>query len=228
MITNSDKRLKFAREVGIRNFEQQDYLNKRMIIVNHGKTKVLENQTYPKYYELMVNKTNLSLGDLRNLSLELVPLNSIYVIWDDDDIRTPNYISYLVDKLLKERAFAIFIKYRIEYILPTGYSYIHKFENGTTHIMSWKLDKLRYLDLNTLEDVNLQDDLSRFHKKYIRLDNDPKMYLRVNHGSNTSPFALPNRTSISPNNPLSMYKEYEISPEDKAYADAMIKKYIIV
>jgi hypothetical protein len=227
MITNSDKRLEFARKVGVRNYKEQDYKNKHLIIVNHGTERVLESNE-ENAYELMVNKGNLSLGDLRNLSLELVPLNSIFNVWDDDDIKTTNYLSILVDTLLKEKAFAIFIQYRIEYALNTQFSYIHKFENGTTHVMMWKLDKFRYLNKHTLEDVNIQENLYSFKKKYVLLDNDPKMYIRISHNlDNTSPFANSNRTNIISYNLNNLYKEYKISDYDKTYVDTIIKKYIL-
>jgi hypothetical protein len=226
MVTNSDKRLDFARFVGIRNFKEQDYNNKFLIIVNHGKTKILNQQTH-NIFELMIDRNNLSLGDLRNISLELVPLNSVFTIWDDDDIRKTNYISLLIDQLIKNNATAVFIQNRIEYILSNSYSYVHTFINGTTHVMMWKLDKFRYLDLDTLEDVHIQDYLKQINKKFIIINNKPTLYIRIQHNNNTSPFATGDRTSIVTNNPFSFYKEYSIDDNDKLYVDNIIKNYLL-
>ena len=224
MITNTDKRLDIAKKVGMRNFIEQTYFNKHLIVVNHGKVKLLKNQS--DRYELMIEKNDLSLGDMRNLALDLVPMNSIWYVHDDDDIRPNDYVSFLVKKLLDSKATAVFIKYRIEYIMPTAFVYVHKFENGTTHVMMRKIDKFKYLDEDTLEDVMIQDHLGKFKQKYITLDNDPKLYIRLNHYDNTSPFASEIKSSIGINNPLSNYKEYEISDKDKDYAHRMVKLYL--
>lgn len=225
MITGKDQmRIELARNVGIRNFDEQDYPNKKMVIVNHGNEKVLPSARND-IHEIMVDKAAFSLGDLRNIALELVPINALWYVHDDDDIRHPKYVSYMVDNLLKNKAVAVFMKYRLEYNLTNGYSFVMKFEGGTTHVMAMKLDRLRYLDVDTLEDVNLQDDLKAFKKKYVLLDNDPRMYIRTIHNSNTSPFAISSRDSLRPFTSDSMYKEYNITEKQKEYVERAVQKY---
>lgn len=225
MVTGKDeRRVAFARLIGIKNFDMQDYKNKKMIIVNHGNARVLT-KARPDIYELMVEKGDMTLGDLRNLALELVPINAISVCWDDDDYRVPNYISFMVNKLLSTKSIAVFLKNRLEYNLANGFTFKSHFGYGNTHIMSIKLDRLRYTSVNTLEDVNLQKDIKSFHKKYVAVDNDPRMYIRIIHQNNTSPFALDSRDHVVKYASTSYYKESEATEEEKEYAKDIIHKH---
>lgn len=228
MITGKDeKRIKFARDIGVPNFDEQTYKNKKMIIINENNTKVLT-QPRADIYELQINRNNLSLGDMRNLSLEMVPLNAVFYIHDDDDYRPAHYLKYLVTELLKQKAFAVFIKNRLEYNLANGYMFKHRFENGTTHLLCRKLDKLRYLNKDTLEDTELVHDLSKFKKKYIILENDSRMYLRIIHGDNTSPFAVSSRNSIKAYDRNDPYKEFEVNEIERKYVKNIISKYYLI
>jgi hypothetical protein len=225
LVTGKDeKRIAYARLIGIKNFDMQDYKNKKMIIINHNKLKIL---TTPRddIYELQVEKNNMTLGDLRNLAFELVPLNAISITWDDDDFRAPNYISFMLNKLISSKSIAVFLKNRLEYNLANNYVFKSHFEDGNTHIMCIKLDRLRYLSKDTLEDVYLGKNLRSFNKKYLAIDNDPKLYIRIIHQNNTSPYAQDTRTEIVNYSVYSYYKESEVSEEEKAYAIDIINKY---
>jgi hypothetical protein len=223
MISGKDsKRLMYARLIGIKNFESQTYKNKHMIIINHGSVSILD-QPKDNIYEVMINKGNMTLGDLRNLSLEMVPLNAIYYICDDDDWRTSNYIEYMVNELLKTKSIAVFLKNRIEYNLANGYTFNSHFTMGNTHIMSIKLDRLRYMSKDTLEDTGLQSEIASFKKKFTAIDNDPKMYIRIIHENNTSPFATDDRDSITKYDDDGNYREYESTDSEKKYASEIVK-----
>lgn len=225
MVTGKDeKRLAYARLIGIRNFDLQDYPNKHMIIVNHGKKPVLENPR-KDIYEIMVEKgPDTTLGDLRNISLDLVPLNACFSIFDDDDWRLPNYISFMVDTLLKTNSIAVFMKNRLEYNLANGYTFKSHFKNGNTHILAIKLDRLRYTPVDTLEDVHLQENIASFEKKYTAIENDPKMYIRIIHQNNTSPFATDNRADIVNFNSNGNYWESKANEEEKTYVSMVVKE----
>ena len=223
MITGKDrKRIMFARLIGIKNFDGQDYPNKKMIIVNHGDTPVLENPRND-IYELMVEKGDMTSGDLRNLALELVPINGCWITFDDDDNRVNNYLSFMVNTLLETKSIAVFLKNRLEYNLANGFTFKSHFSYGNTHILCIKLDRLRYTSVNTLEDVNLQKDIKSFKKKYVAIDNDPKMYIRIIHQNNTSPFALDSRDHIMNFASTSYYKESNASEDEKEFAQKVIK-----
>lgn len=225
MITGKDEhRIAFARLIGIKNFDLQDYKNKHMIIINHGKTPII---TKPRenIYEMQVDKNNMTLGDLRNFALELVPLDAIQVTWDDDDWRMPNYMSYMVQTMLQQKAIAIFMKNRLEYNLANNYAFKSSFAYGNTHIMSIKLDRLRYMSYDTLEDTHLQQDIKSFNKKYIALDNNPCMYIRIIHKNNTSPYATDDRQKIVNYKDDSYYKEHEATSAEKEYAKKIVDEY---
>lgn len=225
LVTGKDeKRSLYARVIGLKTFNNQTYEKKHMIIINHGTKPVM---VYPQknVYELMVDKGNMSLGDLRNLSLELVPMNAVFYIHDDDDYRPNNYIQYMIDHLLQTKSIAVFLKNRLEYNLANGFTFKSSFDNGNTHIMCIKIDRLRYLDKNTLEDVELQKDIKSFKKKYHAIDNDPKMYLRIIHQNNTSPHVSDERKSIVKYSDKSYYKEYEVTKDEKEYVDKIIKEF---
>ena len=225
MITGKDeRRAAFARLIGIRNFEMQDYKNKKMIIINHGTIPIIEKQN-DKIHELIVEKGDMTLGDLRNLALDLVPLNAIWYVHDDDDWRVPNYISFMIDKLLSTKSIAVFLKNRLEYNLANKFTFKSYFDYGNTHIMCIKLDRLRYMRKDTLEDTELQRDIQSFKRKYLAIDNDPKMYIRIIHQNNTSPFAIDSRNDVVKYADSSYYKEFDASPEQKKYAADIVQKH---
>ncbi len=110
LITGKDaKRIMYSRLIGVKNFNLQDYPNKTLIIINHGDQPVMLTKQ-KNIFELRVQKNNMTLGDLRNLSLDLVPLNGIFCVFDDDDWRPERYLSYMVNKLLETKSVAVFLK----------------------------------------------------------------------------------------------------------------------
>lgn len=225
MITGKDqKRVMFSRFIGLKNFNMQTYKNKKLIIINHGDIPVMT-QKQDNVYEIKINKRNMTLGDLRNFSLTLIPLNAISLTFDDDDWRVPTYIEFMLDTLLKTKSTAVFMKNRLEYNLTNGFSYRSFFDYGSTHMMCIKLEKLQYLSKDTLEDIQLQSDLKSFNKKYTAIDNDPKMYLRIIHENNTSPNAAETKNSLIKVSDDSYYKEFDIDVDNKAYIDKIIRDY---
>jgi hypothetical protein len=225
MITGKDEnRVMFARLIGLKNFNEQIYKNKRLIIVNHGKIPIM---TGPQenVYEIIIDKGDMTLGDLRNYAFDLVPINELVCIFDDDDWRKPDYIEFMVSKLLKTKSIAVFMKNRMEYNLANGFTFKSQFKDGNTHIMCIKLDRLRYTSLDTLEDVLLKKDLQSFKKKYTAIDNDPTMYIRIIHQNNTSPYAKDNRTEIINYPKNGNYQEYNSTEEEKTYVAGIIKQY---
>jgi hypothetical protein len=225
MITGKDeKRVTFARLIGLKNFNEQTYKNKRLIIINHGKIPIML-KPQDDVYEVMIDKGDMTLGDLRNYALDLVPINEILSIFDDDDWRKPDYIEFMVSKLLETKSIAVFMKNRMEYNLANGFTFTSRFRDGNTHIMCIKLDRLRYTSLDTLEDVLLKQDLYSFKKKYIAIDNDPTMYIRIIHQNNTSPYAKDNRTATIKYPVGGNYQEYDAKEEEKKYVAGIIKQY---
>lgn len=225
MITGKDeRRVMFARLIGLKNFDMQDYPHKKLIIINHGTIPILTTQRQD-VYEIFVDKSNMTLGDLRNFALELVPLNGIWICWDDDDFRTSNYMSFMLNHLLSSNSIAVFMKNRLEYNLANGFTFRSSFKDGNTHIMSIKLDKLRYIPKDTLEDVFLREQIKSFKKKYVSIDNDPKMYIRIIHQNNTSPFVTDERKEVIRYSEDSYYREFDVTQEQKAFVQQQIQQH---
>lgn len=223
MITGKDDdRYKFV-NISILNFKKQTYQNKKLLILNHGNKKLNINDK--DIIEININNSFITLGDMRNYVLTLVPYNSLWITWDDDDWRSDNYLEILYNELYNGNYDAVFIKNRIDYNLNNLFSYECSFKNGMPIFLSKKIENINYLSLNSLEDVNLQDDLKKKNKKIKIIDNDPKLYIRTLHTNNTSLFVDNNKKDIINYTDQSNYKEYNINKTNKEYSDLIIKQY---
>jgi hypothetical protein len=223
MITGKDDdRYKFV-DISVLNFKKQTYQNKKLLILNHGNKKLNINDK--DIVEININNSFITLGDMRNYALTLVPYNSLWITWDDDDWRSDNYLEILYNELYNGNYEAVFIKNRIDYNLNNLFSYECSFKNGMPIFLSKKIENINYLSLNSLEDVNLQDDLKKKNKKIKIIDNDPKLYIRTLHTNNTSLYVDNNKKDIVNYADQSNYKEYNINKTNKEYSDLIIKQY---
>lgn len=218
MITGKDdQRLRWAR-LAVENFKSQDYPNKRLIIINHSKNlnnRVLTNNDGTDgIVEIHVEKSpTMLLGHMRNMALELVPFNALWTPWDDDDIRAPNYLSFLA-KHMTSLHHAVAFTDRMEVNLQNKFVWrVSLKPNGTVHILCRASDKrVRYLLRDTMEDVNLHRDILRLgHQINVVQDNDPTLYIRLVHGNNTSLYVDPNRAE------LKFAFEKRATSEERAY-----------
>jgi hypothetical protein len=214
MITGKDDtRYKFARG-SVQNFLNQTYSSKYLIIINHNKNK-LTSGIHKNIFEFYINKQNFTLGDLRNFSLMLVPFNAYFCIWDDDDLRSNDYLQKLWNHIRWNCADAIFLKNRYDYNIKNNFFWKSTFYNGMPPLLCRKNDKLRYISRDTLEDQNLQRDLRKYKWKYVVYDNDPSMYIRTIHGNNTSPYIDNSRNDIEIYSEDSNYQESRVTQEIK-------------
>jgi len=199
MITgkNTD-RIKFAR-TAVKNFENQDYLKKKLIIINHHPTlKVLNDNKNNSIVEITVEKTDTTLGDLRNMALELVPMDATWTPWDDDDLRSHDFLRTMI-KHLSPKDYAVTFCNRFEINMKNGYVWgVSLKQKGTVHLVSRAFDKrIKYLSKDSMEDVQLIDDIHlNGHTIHKIEDNDPKMYIRTVHGDNTSLYVDPHKHDI--------------------------------
>lgn len=228
MITGKNEdRYKFV-PIAISNFNSQSYPNKHLIVINHGPKSITE-LSIPRQdnvYEIMFSKhESITLGDMRNFAHELVPFGAIWTVWDDDDWRHRKYLQILYDELHNNNADAVFIKNRLDVNVNTNYVYKSKFEKGTPFFFGKKIDALKYLSKDSLEDIRLQNDLEMFHKKIIFFNNDPRLYIRTIHGSNTSLYVDHNKKDIVIYSDQSMYHEYDATEKEKSYAQKIIRLY---
>jgi len=224
MTTGKDlDRYKFV-DIALRNFEEQTYENKYLIVINHG-TKSLKSIEKENVTELHFNKDKMTLGDMRNYALEMVPLHAYWTIWDDDDWRHKRYLELLYKNLADHKADVVFFKNRIDYNIRNGFAYRSRFEKGMPFVLAKKCDVIRYLPKNSLEDIRLLNDFELYGKKAHLITNDPRWYIRTIHDTNTSLFVDNQRKEIVHYSPESTYHEFEITPKEKEYAQKIIETY---
>lgn len=194
--------------IALKNFFMQNYPYKHLIIINHGENCILKRHN-PNITEIMIDKTHLTLGDLRNIGLTFVPMNSYWVTYDDDDVRSPHYFRYLMKNI--KHYDAIFLRNRFDYNINNNFVYRCSFNNGMPLIFSKKFMGLKYLEKDTLEDVELQNDMIRLGKRYKVLNNDPILYIRTLHKNNTSSYVDKDKSEIVIYDKNNKYQEYNVS-----------------
>ena len=205
MVTGKDdSRIEWAKH-SVANFLAQDYPEKRLVIVNHHPhlTIIDDDHKKPKedlgVYEFKVKKTEtMTLGDLRNISLDLVAHDALWTTWDDDDWRSPKYLSWLQDTLQKTAgASSVTFTTRIEYNITNGFIWKMMRKSGYPLVLAPFDRRVRYQKKDTMEDTSLLDDIRNTGQiVHIIENNDPKMYIRVVHDGNTSRFVNKNKQDI--------------------------------
>jgi hypothetical protein len=218
---NSD-RYKFI-PLAIQNFQDQTYQNKFLIIINHG-DQSLKNLECNNIKEIRFTKGQMKLGDMRNFSLEMVPLGALFTLWDDDDWRHKRYIELLV-KNLSGGSDAVFFKNRLDYNANNGFIYRARFEKGMPFLLVRKFDSLKYLSKESLEDIRLQNDIELHNKSIKIIDNDPRWYIRTIHGQNTSLYVDNNKNKIVNYSDQSTYHEFEATEQQVRYVRKIIETY---
>lgn len=207
----------------LKNFFMQNYPYKHLIIINHGSECILKKHN-KSITEIKIDKTNLTLGDLRNIALKFIPINSYWVTYDDDDVRSPHYFRYLMKNI--KHYDAIFLRNRFDYNLNNDFIYKCSFNNGMPLIFAKKIAGLKYLKRNTLEDVELQNDMLKMGKKYKVLDNNPMLYIRTLHEDNTSSYVNKDKNEIVIYDEDGSYQEYNVSKKERQKVISFYKNII--
>lgn len=225
MVTGKDiNRLQFAKK-SIQNFKDQDYQNKKLIIINENEQKIFNQETNNDILEIQISDRKekyLTLGDLRNIAFNFIPINSIWTLWDDDDIRSSNYLSYLNHRL-RNYDYILFTK-RIEHNANTNFSWIMELKSGFVIFFGRKKYDTLYDSTEFNEDIPLKKLIIDKYKHLI-IDNDPKIYVRVVHKNNTSIIVKKNKNNVKDTSKNKIYFEHKISPHDKKYVDQIISKF---
>jgi hypothetical protein len=234
MITGkTDQRIEYARHA-LQNFQEQTYPYKRLVILNHNTIhRVLESTwtSWPQdVYEFMIDKDaeSLTLGSLRNISLELVGHDDLWTVWDDDDWRSSSYLSTLYEAMSPLKGdVCVAFQNRMEYNVNTGFVWRSKLRSGFPHVLAKFDRRVRYLDKDTMEDLNLITDYAKYGRVVI-IDNDPSMYIRLVHGTNTSSYVNPHKAGVGV--PMSVgnanYVEFSVTNEEAHRAKQIMSQYI--
>lgn len=220
----NEDRYKFI-PIAINNFNEQTYQNKYLLIINHGSKQIVDIHTQKNITEIMFDKTNFTLGDMRNFALDQIPFENLWCVWDDDDYRHPKYIELLYKYLIDNKADVVFFKNRIDYNINNNFAYRSKFINGMPFVLAKKTEKVRYLSKDSIEDIQLQIDYKNNNKKIIVINNNPMWYIRLIHTSNTSLYVDNEKNSIVEYGDESTYYEFNLTDIEQTYADKIINKY---
>ena len=174
----------------IKCFADQLYPNKELIIIDDGKenyNKVLKD--YSKLdikYVRIEKKKNMSLGYLRNCSLDNATGDYI-VQWDDDDWYHPKRLDIQAD-ILNKGYDACCLSATIMHINSKEYKdhpFIGQLRDGIPgSIMHKKNQNIRYSNLNREEDTYYLREWSR-KKLYIFDTSYNYLFIRSYHGNNT-------------------------------------------
>lgn len=224
MTGKNEERYKFV-NIATTNFNQQTYPNKRLIIINHGHRSAFLHEVPKDIEEVMFDKSYMTLGDMRNFALDLVPFQALWTIWDDDDYRHSKYLELLYKTMNKHKSDVVFIKNRIDYNFLNQFSYRCKFDKGMPFFLAKKTEVVRYLSKDSLEDIRLFNDFELRNKKISLIDNDPRLYLRTLHGKNTSLYVNNQKGTIVIYSNESQYHEYDTTQKEKEYVKKIIETY---
>lgn len=193
MVTGKDtQRITWARR-SWRNWCDQQYLGpKHMIIVNHHPTqRVFSSGTAVPAHaqEIVVHKVGNvpTLGAMRNLAVQQVPMGCLWTTWDDDDYRSTDYVATLYRVMGQHKCAAVSFTHRLEHNVNTGLSW--KLALTTSGFVTMLIHKqpsncnFAFLDQDTMEDVHIR---SHFPDRVLYCNPHHFMYLRLVHHNNTS------------------------------------------
>lgn len=220
MITGQNAQRTAYAQLAIKNFYAQDYQLKNLIIINQSSTPL--STPSPIITERMVGTTSLSLGALRNLALEMVPLGQYFTTWDDDDLRTPTYLSDFV-AALRTTASIPALTSRYEYNKISGLTWVANKPSGFVLFLAPVHPNIRYLDKATMEDVDILDIYQKTGYRVVPIHNQPNSYVRLVHGNNTSLYVDVAKDYMieSP-----QYYERPTTPAEKDWIGTVMQAYV--
>ena len=221
MVTGKVYRTKFA-EVSIKNFKQQTHQDKKLIIINEGKK--ITTSPDSDILEICISnrkKKGMTLGDMRNLAFEFIPEGALWTLWDDDDWRSDDYLSYLYGRL-GNNDYVFFTK-RIEHNLNTNFTWVMELKSGFVIMFGRKNWRLKYDNVEYNEDILLKKMIKE-QMKYIIIDNNPMIYIRFVHNTNTSVIANKKKYEIKDTRDNKLYFEYDATRDIVDYVKLVITK----
>lgn len=212
----------------VQNFFEQDYHNKKLIVINHGNSSIIHpqhKQSANIHEHMVVKGTSMALGDMRNLALDMVPKGSYWTTWDDDDYRPPHYISWMYKNLKSHGADLLTYTQRYEYNYTTGFFWQTIWKHGFVTGLVKQDDRFRYKSIDSMEDKDLLNDYRRLGKRVIVLpENDPSIYIRLVHGGNTSLWVDPVKTAVKKNTG-NFWEERDVPYDIKSVHSNFISDY---
>ena len=219
MVTGKDDGRIALAKGSVRNFLNQAYENKTLIIVNHHPTlSVLGCKDADNIIEIKVDKKGKTLGDLRNMTLKYVQPETLWTTWDDDDVRSPDYLTVLFKQLTATDSDVVLYTKRYEYDANLDWAWEKHLPSGSWMFFAKYDANYKYASLDTREDNAVKDQLSSLNKKVNLFDNTPDIYIRLIHTNNTSMSIVPNKQTLTDG-------EFDVTPEQHKWIVDQVKTY---
>lgn len=170
-------------------FINQTYKNKELIIIEDGDDdtfKYITKLAHPNIRIYHLTSSNLTLGELRNMSIEK-SMGEYLIQWDDDDYYHPTRIAIMYKKLKEKNVDVLYLSKWMMAWPQKGYYTISNYRgSGWEGSMLIKTEKmLKYPLLRRGEDTVLQEEIKSNGTKWATLDNYEILYLYVIHNNNT-------------------------------------------
>jgi glycosyltransferase involved in cell wall biosynthesis len=185
----SNDRPHFLRNA-INYFRNQTYPNKELVIVSCRLQKeykeIIESANSPgiKYFFLK-NDQKLTLGELRNYSIEL-STGEYFCIWDDDDWYHRNRLEIQLQEAIRNNKAASVIPYLILFHAPKQQAYLsHPYPMPGSILCKKEIATatVKYPSMDKTEDHYFLMELIGQNVLYPVVD--PSLYIYVFHGGNT-------------------------------------------
>ncbi len=231
MVTGKDdRRIELAKK-SVLNFTAQTYSNKHLLIINHHPSlrviDVVKDESHLKAREVCIaKKDGVTLGDLRNYALSLLPPGALWTTWDDDDHRHTDYLRAMAAFRLRRGVDVVALTNRLEYNTQNGECFASTKTNGFVLFLAPVTDNVVLYDsVDTMEDLHILDDYKRNGYSVAMWDgNLHTMYIRLIHSGNTSLYAHRDKGLVLVKGLY--YSERRCTPAELTYVRAWQRKNI--
>lgn len=175
----------------IKSYNAQTWANRELVVLDNGNEpmeSLLSDLPYGQVvYRHIPNNSDTTIGELRNLSLEMVGGDLVVPQWDDDDWSAPDRLERQAATLDKEGADAVTLYATLMHVDDPAF-FDHPFygllKGGVPPtIMHRRDDEVRFPELRRTSDTTYKN-VWRSRKYHIMPMRDAHLHLRYFHGSN--------------------------------------------
>lgn len=209
MVTGKDKAHEYLARKSMASFAAQTMRHKVMVVINDSPDYSLVGPpsdwlaaTLPDMpesevsaacvVEIRVEPRKFTLGELRNIGINAVPVQGTWVQWDDDDWHERQYMRLKYDYMRVRKADAITLRSQIRLFLEKNSSFAFSSRSPTGiegTIMVHKsavIAPIQYGAASRSEDTYYINNLKRQGFNMVVWENNPFwLYFRLYHGINT-------------------------------------------
>lgn len=215
MVTGKDASHQALAQLAIQAFREQTYTDKILIVVNDGAYD-FSHLRDDNIREIHLDH-KLTLGQLRNISLDQVPEGEIWMQWDDDDYRHPESMKQQFAFLKKNNLAYCFLEHQVQYASKINSCWVLSNRPILGTIMGKKNALHRYSSMRRSEDTTFfLNHVSSEH--WGTFSNPPYLYLRFIHGNNTwheEHFSLSQKSKNT----------WKVCPQAREYLSKVLRHY---